>query len=107
MQLGLIFPQTEIGADPGGVRAYAEAAADLGYRHLVVYDHVLCADPAVHGPVGPYDLHDPFHEVMVLLGWLAAFSPLELATGILIGPQRQTALIAKQAAQVDLLSGGG
>jgi probable F420-dependent oxidoreductase len=107
VQIGVVFPQTEIGADPGAVRAYVDAAADLGYAHLVAYDHVLGADAAEWGRLGPYGLADQFHEVLVLFGWLAAFSPLELATGILIGPQRQTALIAKQAAQVDLFSGGG
>lgn len=108
MLVGVTFPQTEIGADPGGVRAYAEAVAALGYTHLLAYDHVLGADRAVHrGLQGPYGLEDPFHEPLVLFGWLAAFSPLELVTGILIAPQRQTALIAKQAAQVDIVSGGG
>ena len=107
MQVGLVFPQTEIGPDPGGHPAYAEAAQSLGYRHLVAYDHVLGADPVVWDRPGPYDIDDQFHEVMVLLGWLSAFCSLELATGVLIGPQRQTALIAKQAAQIDILSGGG
>ncbi|MGP8060468.1 MAG: LLM class F420-dependent oxidoreductase [Acidimicrobiales bacterium] len=107
MQIGVVFPQTEIGADPGGLRAYAEAADGLGYRHLVAYDHVLGADRSVHPDwAGPYDLHDTFHEPMVLFGWLAGLCGLEFATGILIGPQRQTALVAKQAAEVDLLSGG-
>lgn len=107
MQIGVVFPQTEIGVDPGGLRAYAEAAEQLGYRHLVTYDHVLGADRSVHRDwSGPYDLHDSFHEPLVLFGWLAGFTGLGLASGILIGPQRQTALLAKQAAEVDLLSGG-
>jgi probable F420-dependent oxidoreductase len=107
VQVGVIFPQTEIGADPGAVRAYAEAADGLGYRHLGVYDHVLGADPAVHRDwKGPYDIADTFHEPMVLFGFLAAATGLELATSILIGPQRQTALVAKQAAEVDVLTGG-
>lgn len=107
MQIGVVFPQTEIGADPGGLRAYAEAAEQLGYRHLLTYDHVLGADRSVHRDwAGPYDLHDTFHEPLVLFGWLAGFTGLEFASGILIGPQRQTALLAKQAAEVDLLSGG-
>ncbi len=107
MQVGVIFPQTEIGGDPGAVRAYAEAAESLGYRHLATYDHVLGADRAAHTDwSGPYDLADTFHEPMVLFGFLAGITGLEFATSILIGPQRQTALIAKQAAEVDLLTGG-
>jgi probable F420-dependent oxidoreductase len=107
MQIGVVFPQTEIGSDAGALRAYVTAAAELGYRHVLAYDHVLGADPRVHtGWAGPYDLSDTFHEPMVLYGWLAAFSPLELVTGILIAPQRQTALVAKQATEVDVLSGG-
>ena len=107
MQLGVVFPQTEIGPDPGPIRAYAGAVADLGYRHLLTYDHVVGADPAVYpGWAGPYDLHSTFHETFVLFGYLAAFSSLELVTGIVILPQRQTVLVAKQAAEVDLLSEG-
>ena len=108
MQIGAVFPQTEIGDDSGAVAAFARAATDLGYSHLVAYDHVLGADPAVHqGWSGFYDLHDTFHEPLVLFSWLAPQVPLEFATGILIAPQRQTALLAKQAAELDLLSGGG
>ena len=106
--LGVTFPQTEIGADPGGVRAYAEAAQALGYRHLLAYDHVLGADPAQHlGWSGPYTAETLFHEPFVLFGYLAAAAPaLELVTGVIILPQRQTALVAKQAAEVDVLTGG-
>ena len=108
MQIGAVFPQTEIGADAGAVRAFAEAAEGLGYRHLLAYDHVLGADPAAHpGWAGPYDVADTFHEPMVLFAWLAALTTLEFATAILVAPQRQTALVAKQAAEVDMLSGGG
>lgn len=107
MQIGAVFPQTEIGSDPGGIRAYAQAAAELGFAHLLAYDHVLGADPQVHeGWTGYYDISDPFHEPMALFGYLAAVCPLELVTGVLIAPQRQTALVAKQAAAVDVLSGG-
>ncbi len=107
MRVGVVFPQTEIGTDLGAVRAYAEAATDLGYHHILAYDHVLGADPEVHeGWQGYYDVHDTFYEPMVLFAYLAAICPLELATGILIAPQRQTALIAKQAATLDVLSGG-
>jgi len=107
MQIGVVFPQTEIGADAGAVRAFAQAAEELGYRHLLAYDHVLGADRAVHsGWSGPYDLEDTFHEPFVLFSWLAGQTTLEFATAILVGPQRQTALVAKQAAALDILSGG-
>jgi probable F420-dependent oxidoreductase len=107
MQIGVVFPQTEIGGDAGAVRAYAQRVEDLGYAHVVAYDHVVGADRAVHqGWQGPYDLHSTFHEPLVLFGYLAALTHLELVTGIIILPQRQTALVAKQAAEVDLLTGG-
>ena len=107
MQIGTVFPQTEIGADPAVIRAYAAAAEELGYAHLVAYDHVLGADPEGHpGWSGPYDVDSTFHEPFVLMGYLAAITSLELVTSIIILPQRQTALVAKQAAEVDLLSEG-
>ncbi len=102
-----MFPQTEIGGDVGAVRAYAETVDRLGYSHVLAYDHVLGADPAVHRAwSGPYDLDSTFHEPFVLFGYMAAFTSLEFTTGIVILPQRQTALVAKQAAEVDVLSGG-
>ena len=92
---------------PNGVRSYADAVSELGYHHVLAYDHVLGADTRVHtGWTGPYDLQSTFHEPFVLYGYLAAISSLELVTGIVILPQRQTVLVAKQAAEVDLLSGG-
>jgi probable F420-dependent oxidoreductase len=107
VQIGVVFPQTELGADPGAVREYAQGAEELGFGHLLAYDHVLGADPAVHqGWNGPYDVHTTFHEPFVLYGYLAGLTSLELVTGIIILPQRQTALVAKQAAEVDLLTGG-
>ena len=108
MKLGVVFPQTEIGADPGAVREYALAVQDLGYDHLLVYDHVLGADPSYYqGWSGAYTHEAMFHEPMVLFGYLAGIVPqLELITGIVILPQRQTALVAKQAAEVDILTGG-
>jgi probable F420-dependent oxidoreductase len=107
VQIGVVFPQTEIGADPGAVRAYAQQAEELGFAHVLAYDHVLGADPAVHrGWSGPYDVHTTFHEPLVLFGYLAGLTSLELVTGIVILPQRQTALVAKQAAEVDMLTGG-
>ena len=107
MQIGVVFPQTEIGPDAGAVRSYGQAVEELGFRHVLAYDHVVGADPAVHqGWSGPYDVHTTFHEPLVMFGYLAALTSLELVTGIIILPQRQTALVAKQAAEVDLLSGG-
>lgn len=107
MQIGVTFPQTELGGDVGAVRAYAEGAAELGYEHLLAYDHVVGADPAVHtGWSGPYDVATTFHEPLVLFGYLAAVTSMELVTGIVILPQRQTVLAAKQAAEVDLLTQG-
>ncbi|WP_329082022.1 LLM class F420-dependent oxidoreductase [Streptosporangium sp. NBC_01469] len=107
MQIGVVFPQTEIGADAGAVRAYAQGAEELGFRHLMAYDHVVGADPEVHrGWKGVYDIESTFHEPMVLFGYLAALTSLELVSAIVILPQRQTVLVAKQAAEVDLLSGG-
>jgi len=107
MHIGVVFPQTEIGGDHGAVRAYGQAASDLGFSHLAAYDHVLGADTSVHGDLGgPYTIADTFHEPLVMFGYLAGFTNLGFATSILIGPQRQTALLAKQAAEVDLLCEG-
>ena len=107
MNIGVVFPQTEIGADRGAIRAYAQRVEELGFTHALAYDHVLGADPAAHAPwTGPYDVDTTFHEPFVLYGYLAAITSLELVTGIIILPQRQTALVAKQAAEVDLLTGG-
>jgi probable F420-dependent oxidoreductase len=108
MKFGVIFPQTEIGADPGGVRDFAQAAEALGYDHLIPYDHVIGANPASRpGWTPPYSHKDMFHEPFVLFGYLAAVTErIGLATGILILPQRQTVLVAKQAAAVDVLSKG-
>lgn len=108
MRIGVVFPQTEFGGDSGAVRAYGQRVEELGYAHLLAYDHVLGADPAVHpGWTGPYDIDTTFHEPLVLFGFLAAVTTtLELVTGVIVLPQRQTALVAKQAAEVDLLSGG-
>jgi probable F420-dependent oxidoreductase len=89
------------------VRAIGEAVADLGYSHLAAYDHVLGGDTAVLGDLGgPYTIDDTFREPLTMFAYLAGCTKLAFATSILIGPQRQTALLAKQAAEVDLLSGG-
>ncbi|HET8620544.1 MAG TPA: TIGR03619 family F420-dependent LLM class oxidoreductase, partial [Acidimicrobiales bacterium] len=108
MRVGVVFPQTELGGDAGAVRAYGQGVEALGFSHLLAYDHVLGADPAVHAPWrGPYDLATTFHEPFVMFGYLAGVTTtIELVTGIIILPQRQTALVAKQAAEVDILAGG-
>ncbi|MDP6495958.1 MAG: LLM class F420-dependent oxidoreductase, partial [Dehalococcoidia bacterium] len=108
MKIGVTFPQTEIGSDPGAVREYAQAVEDMGYVHLLAFDHVLGADPVHYQDwQGVYSIKDMFHEPFVLFGYLAGITrKLELVTGIIILPQRQTSLVAKQAAEVDVLSGG-
>jgi probable F420-dependent oxidoreductase len=107
MRLGAVLPQLEIGSDPAVIATWARAVEGMGYRHVLAYDHVLGADPAARPGWRGYTHHDSFHEVFVLFGYLAAITEtLELMTGVLILPQRQTALVAKQAAEVDVLSGG-
>lgn len=108
MQLGAILPQTEIGADPGGVRDFVQAAEAMGYEDLAVFDHVLGADASKHANWDrPYRHSDMFHEPFVLFGYLAALTEkIRMTTQILILGQRQTALVAKQTAEVDVLTGG-
>lgn len=109
MKAGVVYPQTELGGDPGAVKAFAQAAEALGYDHMVIYDHVLGAEHAGREPklTGPYRETDPFHEPLVTYAYLAGVTEkLGLATGVIILPQRQTALFAKQAADVDLFSDG-
>ncbi len=108
MRIGVVFPQTEIGDDPVLVRDFAQTAEGLGFTHLLVFDHVLGAGLAHHpGWHGAYHAGDAFHEPFVLFGYLAGLTErIELVTGVLVLPQRQTALVAKQAAEVDVLSAG-
>jgi probable F420-dependent oxidoreductase len=107
MHLGVVWPQTDIPADPGAVRAFAQGVEALGFDHILIYDHVLGADPDGHpGWTGFFDVDSSFHEPFVLFGYLAALTRLELLPGIIILPQRQTALVAKQSAEVDILTGG-
>ncbi|HEY7037831.1 MAG TPA: LLM class F420-dependent oxidoreductase [Methylomirabilota bacterium] len=108
MNVGVVFPQVEIGQDPGAIAEYAQAVEAMGYTHLLVFDHVLGANPERPGGwKGPYTYRHAFHEPFVLFGFLAAATQrIGLVTGILILPQRQTALVAKQAAAVDVLSAG-
>jgi probable F420-dependent oxidoreductase len=108
MRIGVVFPQTEIGDDPIAIRDYAQAAEQLGYQHLLAYDHVLGASTANRPDWrGAYTSDTPFHEPFVLFGYLAGLTQrIELVTGVIVLPQRQTALVAKQAAEIDVLSGG-
>ena len=108
MQYGVIFPQTEIGVDPAVIRDYAQTADGLGYDYLLAYDHVLGANPERPGGwSGPYDHEDTFHEPFVLFSYLAGLTQnIAFTTGIIILPQRQTVLLAKQAAALDVLSHG-
>ncbi|MFF1817279.1 LLM class F420-dependent oxidoreductase [Kribbella sp. NPDC058245] len=107
MRIGAVFPQLEIGADPAVVRDWTLAVEEAGYTHALAYDHVLGADPTNRPGWTGYTDKSLFHEVFVLFGYMAAITTsLELATGVLILPQRQTALVAKQAAEIDVLSGG-
>lgn len=110
MDFGVVFPQTEIGSEPGPARELIQASEQIGFEGLVVYDHVLGASTDFYKNSGVdffYDIDDNFHEIMVLLGFAAAITErIKLITGIVILPQRQTTLIAKQAAEVDVLSNG-
>ncbi|MEZ5232446.1 MAG: TIGR03619 family F420-dependent LLM class oxidoreductase [Acidimicrobiales bacterium] len=108
MRFGATFLTTEIGDDPAAVRDFAQAAEALGYSHIVAYDHVLEAVHEGREPKlwGPYTENDPFHEPFVLFGFLAGVTTtIEFETAIIILPQRQTVLAAKQAAEVAVLSG--
>ena len=106
MTLGAVLPTNEIVGDPSAIRDFAQAVEGMGFDHLLIYDHVLGADPSVHRMTGPYTDEHPFHEVFVTLGFIAACTRnLGLATCVLVLPQRQTALVAKQAAQLAVLSG--
>jgi probable F420-dependent oxidoreductase len=109
MRAGVVYPQIDLGGDTGAVKAFAQAAEELGYDHIVIYDHVLGAVHAGREPklTGPYKESDPFHEPLVTYAYLAGITKkLELVTGVIILPQRQTVLFAKQAADVDLFSEG-
>jgi probable F420-dependent oxidoreductase len=109
VQIGAVYPQIELAGDPRAVRRFGLALEDLGFAHLLAYDHVLGAVHADRTPQlsGPYTELDPFHDPLVMFAYLAAVTErIQFATGILVLPQRQTVLVARQAADVDLLSGG-
>ena len=107
MKFGVVFPQTEIGDDPVVIRDFVQASEEMGYHHLLAYDHVLGANPEREGwkDSYPYTYESMFHEPLTLFAYLAGITEtISFMTGVLILPQRQTALVAKQAAQVDVLS---
>jgi probable F420-dependent oxidoreductase len=108
VRVGAVFPQTEIGNDRNGIARFAARVQELGFQHILAYDHVLSGELAHHPELkGRYNEKHSFHEVLVLFGYLAAIAPdLEMVTGVIILPQRQTALVAKQAATLDVLTGG-
>ncbi len=109
MEIGIVYPQTELRGDPEAVRQIGLATEELGYDYLLAYDHVVGAAHADRDPElwGPYTENDPFHDPFVLFAYLAGMtSRIGFATGVLILPQRQTVLVAKQAADLDLMSGG-
>lgn len=108
MKIGVVFPQIEIGDNPDIIARFATTAEELGYDHIVVYDHVLGAGTASRPDWrGPYTSASMFHEPFVLYGYLGALtSKLELVTAVIILPQRQTVLVAKQAASLDVLTKG-
>ena len=108
MKIGVVFPQTEIGQDPAVIRDYAQAVEALGYTHMLAFDSVVGANPDRPGGWdSPFTYRHAFHEPFVLFGFCAGVTRrIELVTGVIILPQRQTALVAKQAAEVDVLSGG-
>lgn len=108
LTLGAVLPTTEIDADPSAIRDFAQAVEAMGFEHLLIYDHVLGADISVHTDLAgaPYTKDTPFHEIFVTLGFIAAATErLKLATAVVVLPQRQTALVAKQVAQLAVLSG--
>ena len=108
MQIGVVFPQTEFGDDHAAIKAYAQTAEGLGYSHIIAYDHVVGANPNRPGGwQGPYTSETSFHEPFVLFAFMAGVTTkIGFAPGIIILPQRQTVLVAKQAATLDVLSNG-
>jgi probable F420-dependent oxidoreductase len=107
MQLGAVLPHNEIGTDPGAIKAYLQGLEDLGVTNLLAYDHVLGADPDRPGGFqGPYDKDVAFHEPLTFFAFAAGVTTsLEMVSSVMILPQRQTVLVAKQAAEVAVLSG--
>src|SRR3954468_6853725 len=107
MQIGAVLPHNEIGTDPAAIKAYLQGVEDLGMTHLLIYDHVMGVDRNRPGGFqGPYDKDVKFHEPFTFFAFAAAVTQrIDLVTTVLILPQRQTVLVAKQAAEVAILSG--
>lgn len=109
MKVGAVYPQIELGGDPAAVRRFALAVEQLGFDHLSAYDHVLGASHDDRQPelTGPYTERDPFHDPLTMFAYVAGLTQrIGLVSSVLVLPQRQTALVARQAADVDLFSGG-
>ncbi len=108
MKFGFVYPQTEFGDDPVAIRDLAQSAEELGFTHVLAYEHVVGVNPKrFEDWNGPYDFRSAFQSPFLLFSYMAAVTKqLEFTTGILILPQRQTALVAKQAATLDVLSQG-
>ena len=109
MKYGVTFPTTDIGHDVFAIRDYVQAAEELGYHHIRVLDHVVAVDPAAYPgrDFMGYVVDKPIHEPLTLIAYLVGItSTLNFVTSILILPQRQTALVAKQAAEIDFVSNG-
>lgn len=107
MKIGFVYPQTEFGNDPSAMRDLAQSAEELGFSYVLAYDHVVGVNPDRQGWDGPYDFRTPFQSPFLLFSFMAGFTTqLGFVTGVIILPQRQTALVAKQAATLDILSGG-
>src|SRR4051794_36695321 len=106
MRIGAVYPQTELEGDPHAVARIGRAVEELGFDHLLAYDHILGAVHADRAPrlTGTYSERDPFHDPFVMFAYLAGITErIEFATGVMVLPQRQAALVARQAADVDLL----
>ena len=107
MEFGILYPQTEYGSDPAAIRDFAQTAEELGFSHILTYEHVLGVDPSRPGWKGIYGLDDAFHEPLSLFSFMAGVTEkISFLTSIVILPQRQAVLVAKQAATLDVLSGG-
>ena len=107
MQLGIVFPTTDIGSDPAAIRDWAQGAEAMGFEYILFSDHIVGGNPKTYPDIRGNNSTTPYHEPFVTMGYLAALTQrIRLVTGVLVLPQRQTALVAKQAAQVDVLTGG-
>lgn len=107
MDIGVVFPTYEIGNDPGLIRDFIQSAEALGYKHITIYDHVLGADPDRPEWSGPHTKDNPFHEALTMIAYMAGITKrIGFMTAILVLPQRQATVVAKQAAQIEILAPG-